>query len=1287
MRLDARLDSAVFQLTPTRTRCDLVIIANGKTEKIATGLLNPFLAHLKAAQDQIDKGGYSIVLKPDLESDAAWFTKGTMERFVRFVSTPEVLERVSTIESEILQIENAIAIQGNDNLGLSTVEGHQMKSSGSTEGMKTSVDPNTEKAIILYKPGSQSNPPDSNGSSTQEANSRVQLLRVLETRKMVLQKEQGMAFARAAAAGFDVSNMEHLIPFAESFGASRLKKACFQFMELWKKKHETGQWLEVEAAVAMSTRSEFSALNASGIIFAADYMIQKDHVDAQSISGGDMITENDGKPDKQIPSDQKVPLGHLHEYFQGQFQHPTYPQCPMHSPPGHIFQPYSTQGMPYYQNHQGSVPCFYAPYPLMDDPRFNSSHRKVPKRQSMDNKDVQSETGSQDDTDQDTSDLEKEGSHGHKSQRRIGQAGKKKSGVVVIRNINYILSKKLGAGEFESESQSASEPEAVEQSKEVHSDMRENKHKHKHSSRTSKEEEGRTKSEENSDPYDNDNAVYREEQDSGNWQAFQNFLLRAEEKSRTADEDMLMGGKGPSSKRKQGKGEADPIVSTEKDYGVFHDRRTVGFHSANGKANRMKQAASDDRFLISGYRRDSIDNQFRKIESAGGAYRRMSSDEFMIYGQEKQFSNESSSDTLIDHVGERAGNAVKSSSRNITDESFVLPYRSISWDLGSDSVAAIDMVSEFPSTIQKTQGSYDKVKSQLSYEPDNLSMVPVHGLESASVGYNLAMDYDSKIPVGNAAKLETSNQEEPSVSTKKESKKSDKKLRATNDSVEKRRKDALVKKGVYSRLNPLTEAQKRAEKLRSYKADLQKMKKEREEEEIKRLEALKRERQKRIAARRSSFNVTQSPLTPQQTKARLPAKTSPSPYKGSKFSDTQPVSSSPLQKLPYRTSSVGSNNLQKVIKSSRLNGSNHGLTRSASSLPEKKESSRLMQEAKADSLRMKRLSDPKSSYTRHSPSVKTLAADQAPKRSIADESRKKITAVRQLDKSKSATLPGLRIRTIKSSSERVGKGTASKNPMQKGSGNKASHASDSIKGKLVNDKPPGNSDENPVIEKTVVLLESHVVSAPVVRQYKEIIGTKGISHGDGLGTGFSAMHAPPSPIVTGQLEDAGEGKSCEQPSSGEGVVPYPSNKPQKFSNSTTAEKPYQAPSARATSLKDPVITKSGSDGDLPASESEIVAMPAESKMKHVSGFENPSLGNQTHETHEKPRSKETKGFRKLLKFGRKSHSSASGEGNLQSDASSVGGQTVAAASSNDVSRAFSLLSPFRSKNSRKKQAA
>jgi hypothetical protein len=51
---------------------------------------------------------------------------------------------------------------------------------------------------------------------------RVQLLRVLETRKTVLRKEQAMAFARAVAAGFDIDNLLYLISFAERFGASRL---------------------------------------------------------------------------------------------------------------------------------------------------------------------------------------------------------------------------------------------------------------------------------------------------------------------------------------------------------------------------------------------------------------------------------------------------------------------------------------------------------------------------------------------------------------------------------------------------------------------------------------------------------------------------------------------------------------------------------------------------------------------------------------------------------------------------------------------------------------------------------------------------------------------------------------------------------------------------------------------------------------------------------------------------------------------------------------------------------
>jgi len=69
-------------LLPIFSRCDLVVVANGRKEKIASGLLNPFIAHLKVAQEQIAKGGYSITLEPDPEIDASWFTRGTVERLV-----------------------------------------------------------------------------------------------------------------------------------------------------------------------------------------------------------------------------------------------------------------------------------------------------------------------------------------------------------------------------------------------------------------------------------------------------------------------------------------------------------------------------------------------------------------------------------------------------------------------------------------------------------------------------------------------------------------------------------------------------------------------------------------------------------------------------------------------------------------------------------------------------------------------------------------------------------------------------------------------------------------------------------------------------------------------------------------------------------------------------------------------------------------------------------------------------------------------------------------------------
>ena len=49
------------------------------------------------------------------------------------------------------------------------------------------------------------------------------LLRALDSRRLMLQKEQGMSFARAIAAGFSIEYMDDLVSFAECFGADRLR--------------------------------------------------------------------------------------------------------------------------------------------------------------------------------------------------------------------------------------------------------------------------------------------------------------------------------------------------------------------------------------------------------------------------------------------------------------------------------------------------------------------------------------------------------------------------------------------------------------------------------------------------------------------------------------------------------------------------------------------------------------------------------------------------------------------------------------------------------------------------------------------------------------------------------------------------------------------------------------------------------------------------------------------------------------------------------------------------------
>ncbi|KAF4349331.1 hypothetical protein G4B88_003163 [Cannabis sativa] len=1254
MKHSALLDSVVFQLTPTRTRYDLVISANGKTEKIDSGLLNPFLAHLKTAQEQMAKGGYSIILEPDPSSDAWWFTKGTVERFVRFVRTPEVLERVYTLESEILQIEEAIAIQGNnDTTTLNVVEEHLSKPAESIEGSRTLPDINDEKAIILYKPGVQ---PQSNGSTAKEGNSKVQLLKVLETRKTVLQKEQGMAFARAVAAGFNIDDIPPMVSFSESFGASRLKDACKRFKELWKKKHESGQWLEIEAAEAMARGADFTAMNASGVMLpnvAAEF-----------------AAESNGKPDEKTPMENQLPPP------QGQFPHQMFPPWPIHSPPGVMpgYQPYPMQGMPYYQNYPGS-PYFQSPYPAAEDPRLHSGKRMGQKRHSMDSSYsyAESETCDMDASrTRSSDDVELENSQSRESRKRGSRSGKKQSGTVVIRNLNYISK---GHSYSDSESQSASGSETDED--------------RNNSRRSSRKKDNNIKSADKNNSADKEEISYGKVADGGHWQAFQNFLLRdADDEKCDVDQGMYSMENGKvHSKQRQNTGGEDPIFFGGQDNGVVRNGGAMDMQNISGNMTRLPKNSMDEAMIS---KRDGIngaidgegDVLYSEVNGRRVSYRRSSNEDFMINRQKQ--SGFTSSANGFEGV-ER--NMDRRSSQNMDDDSYIVALRSASLDqVGNGN--PIHMDSEFRSATGKEENG----GVQVHYEPEELSMRPQRGDEIGAFGYDPALDYETQ------GASQNKRSKEVATNANQTSKKPDKGPKSKLLQDDKKKNVGPIRRGKPSKLSPLEEARARAEKLRSFKADLQKVKKEKEEAEMKRIEALKIERQKRIAARGAST------VPAQQTRKQVPTKTSPSSYKGTKFSDSEPGPSSPLQRFPTRTSSMGSIDSQKASKSSsRLIGGSHSagnrISRSATSLPEAKKENG----TKASMSRIRRLSEPKMISSHPISSLRARGTEPVSKSKskskISDGSdSKKLSAIVNYDKSKAATLPELKIRTPKLPNTTPSKFTT-KEVTQKGNLAKSSTTSEGTEVKKDNGKLShhNEADENPVVEKTVLVLECEKPSVPDVYSKEDNITVV---------SDYATIRAPNTvheEPLNGQIQD--------KITSNE-VATVDVNKvlPQ-LSSLNIAEKQYQAPYARVSSFEDRteksvVISKAAVNvNPEPVATSSVKA--------HVLDTRNLKL-EKIPETLEKPQVKESsKGFRRLLKFGRKNNSSSAGERTSESDNISVNGSEVDdtatnTAVSNEVhtlknlisqdetptanttpqkpSRHFSLLSPFRSKSSDKKMA-
>ncbi|GAU44424.1 hypothetical protein TSUD_100710 [Trifolium subterraneum] len=806
------LDHALFQLTPTRTRCDLMIVSGGVSERLASGLLEPFISHLKCAKDQISKGGYSITLCP-VVTFAPWFTKATLQRFVKFVSTPEVLERFVTIEKEIVQIEGSIQ-------------------SSEAEGN------------VLYAEGRAKRSSISSNQDGSEENSRVRLQRVLDNRKAMLCKEQAMAYARALVAGFYPESMDDLISFADAFGASRLREACLNFLELCKQKNEDKLWMDEIAAMQVSSQPVLPYLRTSGIILAGedDSVSKLNGLGDASISGS---TPSHASLD--IGQEYSLPAAGQTPSSDGRAQMPM--SWPNHHPQYiHNFQGHAFQQMPPYQGYMYpgmQVPSSYYPGNMQWPPNEDRSHKKKKKKnkqsQVADNSEEDDSTTSSEYTDESDSDSDSKQSKKKSSTEHLRKKkhGKKSSRKVVIRNINYITSKGDDEKGSITEGSLSNEEEFINGDSLKHKVEEAVASLEKRNKSTSSHRKQQRSAENLENVNGSTNADSNGKKGGNNWDAFQNLLLREDD---------------------------DSTPDTEQQPMMFHEEYMMNKNLADGRSNEYNREAeitktrvvSNDSFVVAqrelnGESRDRVAYFDEGKDGPTSVQRKKINDEELLFSRRNEESDSYYvSSSATDRLPEE-----KNKKNILADDSFMVQARPSQGQFNSQSAADISLVSdiigatEFKNGTQ--EGSHKKTGTIISHEPEDLLMVLGRdsAVEHNATPWRMEMDYENNISLYEANKKQSdvepdenrvdTDKKATGVKTGKVSSK-EAKSKAPNASLGKSKSDIMS----------------RSRALPGSRTTATKSKTEKEEENRKRREELMIQRQKRIAERSASKTGTKT---------------------------------------------------------------------------------------------------------------------------------------------------------------------------------------------------------------------------------------------------------------------------------------------------------------------------------------------------------------------------------------------------------------------------------------------
>ncbi|GJP50080.1 hypothetical protein CLOM_g9222 [Closterium sp. NIES-68] len=266
------LENIQLTLNPTRSRCEVLISANGSTTVLSSGLLKPFASHIKAVEEQLSSGSHLIKLDPrkrtaflklqrqklrgyvpaeeeevgaDVDELISWFTRTTVERAVSFISSPGLIEHAVAIERELLHLEDSLT---GDPSAAADYGQNDSKSDAECDGGDRGMSLTRDSSLRGRRSSSRSPSPIrrliQNGLRTvAESNADeeggeliMRIRKAMQMRLGMLRREQNVAVARAAAGGFTPEILSSLHLFADCFDCPRLKQACIQFSALLRRR-------------------------------------------------------------------------------------------------------------------------------------------------------------------------------------------------------------------------------------------------------------------------------------------------------------------------------------------------------------------------------------------------------------------------------------------------------------------------------------------------------------------------------------------------------------------------------------------------------------------------------------------------------------------------------------------------------------------------------------------------------------------------------------------------------------------------------------------------------------------------------------------------------------------------------------------------------------------------------------------------------------------------------------------------------------------------------------------